>query len=367
MTPRRQRRTTPCCSSPSAARRGPRTSCRSWRTSPAGAASRASGSRRSASTTSRFGGRSPINDQNRDLLAAMREDLAGAGIDLPVYWGNRNWDPYLTDTVAADGGRRRDPGRLLRHQRLLVVLRAAGSTARTSSTPSAGVEGAPGARPAAALLQPPGLRGADGRRDARRARRAARRRPRRRAPGLRHPLDPDGDERRQRARRRRLRRPAPRRRRPRSSSGSAEETGRRHPHDAGLLLAVRAAAGAVAGAGRQRPPRGARRRPARRRRAGADRVRLRPHGGRLRPRHRGAGDRRASSGCPARRAATAGIDPRFVAMVRDLLLERAAVERGEDVARASVGGDRPAAGTAARSAAAPTRAPSARALRGATS
>jgi ferrochelatase len=53
-----------------------------------------------------FGGRSPINDQNRDLLAAIREDLASNGIDLPVYWGNRNWDPYLTDTLAqmkADG------------------------------------------------------------------------------------------------------------------------------------------------------------------------------------------------------------------------------------------------------------------------
>ena len=46
-----------------------------------------------------FGGRSPINDQNRALLAAIREDLAGAGIDLPVYWGNRNWYPYLADTV----------------------------------------------------------------------------------------------------------------------------------------------------------------------------------------------------------------------------------------------------------------------------
>ena len=46
-----------------------------------------------------FGGRSPINDQNRALLAAIREDLAGTGIDLPVYWGNRNWDPYLTDTL----------------------------------------------------------------------------------------------------------------------------------------------------------------------------------------------------------------------------------------------------------------------------
>jgi ferrochelatase len=42
-------------------------------------------------------------------------------------------------------------------------------------------------------------------------------------------------------------------------------------------------------------------------------------------------------GLPARRAATAGTDARFVAMIRDLLVERATVERGEDVVRASVG------------------------------
>jgi ferrochelatase len=56
-----------------------------------------------------FGGRSPINDQNREFLDALRADLAGAGLDIPVYWGNRNWDPYLADTVrqmAADGVRR---------------------------------------------------------------------------------------------------------------------------------------------------------------------------------------------------------------------------------------------------------------------
>ncbi|MGZ6884235.1 MAG: ferrochelatase [Nocardioidaceae bacterium] len=46
-----------------------------------------------------FGGRSPINGQNRAFLAALREDLASAGIDIPVYWGNRNWDPYLADTL----------------------------------------------------------------------------------------------------------------------------------------------------------------------------------------------------------------------------------------------------------------------------
>ncbi|HSE69764.1 MAG TPA: ferrochelatase, partial [Nocardioidaceae bacterium] len=46
-----------------------------------------------------FGGRSPINDQNREFLTAMREDLTSAGVDIPVYWGNRNWDPYLADTL----------------------------------------------------------------------------------------------------------------------------------------------------------------------------------------------------------------------------------------------------------------------------
>ncbi len=47
-----------------------------------------------------FGGVSPINEQCRGLLAAMRTTLTEAGIDLPLYWGNRNWHPYLTDTVA---------------------------------------------------------------------------------------------------------------------------------------------------------------------------------------------------------------------------------------------------------------------------
>jgi ferrochelatase len=48
----------------------------------------------------RFGGRSPINDQNRDLKAALEQLLAAEGPALPVYWGNRNWDPYLTDALA---------------------------------------------------------------------------------------------------------------------------------------------------------------------------------------------------------------------------------------------------------------------------
>ncbi len=56
-----------------------------------------------------FGGVSPINGQNRALLDALRKDFADHGLDLPVYWGNRNWAPYLTDTLremARDGRRR---------------------------------------------------------------------------------------------------------------------------------------------------------------------------------------------------------------------------------------------------------------------
>ncbi|MBA0052001.1 ferrochelatase [Streptomyces sp. AJS327] len=57
----------------------------------------------------RFGGVSPLNAQNRELLAALRADFAAHGLDLPVYWGNRNWAPYLRDTLRAltrDGHRR---------------------------------------------------------------------------------------------------------------------------------------------------------------------------------------------------------------------------------------------------------------------
>ncbi|MDP5185324.1 ferrochelatase [Blastococcus sp. BMG 814] len=53
-----------------------------------------------------FGGVSPINDQNKALLAALEAELRSAGIDLPVYWGNRNWAPYVEDVwqqMADDG------------------------------------------------------------------------------------------------------------------------------------------------------------------------------------------------------------------------------------------------------------------------
>jgi ferrochelatase len=47
-----------------------------------------------------FGGVSPINAQNRQLKAALEAELASRGIDLPVLWGNRNWEPYLSEAVA---------------------------------------------------------------------------------------------------------------------------------------------------------------------------------------------------------------------------------------------------------------------------
>jgi protoporphyrin/coproporphyrin ferrochelatase len=47
-----------------------------------------------------FGGVSPINQQNRELKAALEAELDRRGVDLPVLWGNRNWDPYIADAVA---------------------------------------------------------------------------------------------------------------------------------------------------------------------------------------------------------------------------------------------------------------------------
>jgi ferrochelatase len=64
-----------------------------------------------------FGGKSPINDQCRRLLAALRNELQRRDIELPLYWGNRNWTPYLSDELPAierDG-----------HSRVLAVATSA--------------------------------------------------------------------------------------------------------------------------------------------------------------------------------------------------------------------------------------------------
>jgi len=53
-----------------------------------------------------FGGVSPINQQNRALIAALEQQLEANGPRLPIYWGNRNWHPLLPDTLEhmkADG------------------------------------------------------------------------------------------------------------------------------------------------------------------------------------------------------------------------------------------------------------------------
>lgn len=62
-----------------------------------------------------FGGVSPIQAQNRALRAALEAELVAAKRPLPVYWGNRNWGPYLADEIA----RMRDDG--VRHALALVT------------------------------------------------------------------------------------------------------------------------------------------------------------------------------------------------------------------------------------------------------
>jgi ferrochelatase len=53
-----------------------------------------------------FGGMSPINGQNRQLISALERELEERGPRLPIYWGNRNWHPLLADTLR----RMRDDG-----------------------------------------------------------------------------------------------------------------------------------------------------------------------------------------------------------------------------------------------------------------
>ncbi|HWF05036.1 MAG TPA: ferrochelatase [Candidatus Angelobacter sp.] len=56
-----------------------------------------------------FDGRSPINDQNKALIAALEQEFKSHGEKMPIYWGNRNWYPLLPDTLKqmqADGVRR---------------------------------------------------------------------------------------------------------------------------------------------------------------------------------------------------------------------------------------------------------------------
>ena len=67
-----------------------------------------------------FGGVSPINAQNRALQAALVTELGARGVDLPVYWGNRNWGPFLTDALRE--------AHAAGHRRLLAVVTSAYSS-----------------------------------------------------------------------------------------------------------------------------------------------------------------------------------------------------------------------------------------------
>ena len=170
-----------------------------------------------------FGGVSPINAQNRALKAAIEAELAARGIDLPVYWGNRNWAPYLEEAVqdaAADG-----------RTTLLAIATSAYSSYsscrqyREDSRPRArrdrprrhghDRQGAP-------VLRPPRLRPRVHRgRDRGGARADRRRRARRRHPGaLLHPQHPD-------LRRAAIGTPRPRLRRGRRVRGAARGGRRR--------------------------------------------------------------------------------------------------------------------------------------------
>ena len=316
-----------------------------------------------------FGGRSPINDLNRDLLAAVRADLAGAGIDLPGLLGQPQLGPLPHRRARRDARRRRHPGRVLRDQRLLVVVelpavprepvrrrRAARRRARRGWTSCGTTSTTPGS-------------------SSRWSTRSSRRSPSCPTTSgegahlvfVTHSI-PVGDERR-------------------AAGPTAAPTSRQHL-DVAAAVAARVAA-ETGHAPRPRRSSTARAR-GRRRCRGSSRTSTTTstRAGRRRARRAWCWSRSGSSPTtwrssttstprrsrpprelelPAVRAATPQGDPRFVAMVRDLLLERAAAERGEPVDAAERRRRSGRCGTSARWAAAPTRAATGRRCAGADS
>ena len=99
-----------------------------------------------------FGGKSPINDQNRALIAALRRTSP-----IPIYWGNRNWHPFLADTLRqmkADGVER---ALAFFTSALQFVFRLPAVSGRHRARASRSRAGRPRNRQAAAVLQPPRL------------------------------------------------------------------------------------------------------------------------------------------------------------------------------------------------------------------
>ena len=202
-----------------------------------------------AGTTTTSVGVSPINEQCRTLLAAIR-GFAGNGVDLPVYWGNRNWHPMLADTLAT----MRDDG--VRHA-LAFVTSAYGSysSCRQYLEDIAAARAAVG--PQAPLVSKlrhyydhPGFVEplADGvRRALTEVAPVARAHP----IGVRRPLHPGGDGAVRRSRGRVVRGAAAPDRRVGDRGGAPDLVG------PGVAGSLRTTAGAVAGAGHQRLPGGA--------------------------------------------------------------------------------------------------------------
>ena len=101
-----------------------------------------------------FGGVSPINGVNRALVDEIRAELAARGRDLPVYFGNRNWQPY-SKTRSRPCATTAFGGQPCSRRRRGAAIPAARSTWRTSCVPAGGGRFCPGTGQAAPLLRPP--------------------------------------------------------------------------------------------------------------------------------------------------------------------------------------------------------------------
>ena len=62
-----------------------------------------------------FGGVSPINGINRALIKQLVVELAAAGLDMPVYFGNRNWEPYIEESRRGHARQRHSSGGGVHH------------------------------------------------------------------------------------------------------------------------------------------------------------------------------------------------------------------------------------------------------------
>ena len=258
-----------------------------------------------------FGGASPINAQNLALIDALRAEFDAHGIDLPIYFGNRNWEPYVADTVRqmrADGVRR-----------ALVLATSAFSSysgcrqyREDLERAAAEVDGAPELHKLRLYYNHPGFidavvdRIGEVHRPGARLVFTAHSIPNSMAQWCEYQpqLHRDG-----RAGRRR--------------SGSAPMMNCRR---VGPLLPEpqRPAPGPVAGAGRQRPPRSARRAGRHRRDPDAARVRQRSHGGPSSTSTTRPPRRPWPVGIDLRRAPTVGTHPSFITGLRQLVEEQIA-------------------------------------------